>query len=98
MTRKARFILTRPPKESENLARELAESATWLWPAFTFAPPSDMNAVNRTLSNLSRFDAFLFVSPTAVSFAHVQMPSIPPSVVAIGVACAPSSDINRAVG
>ena len=85
MTRKARFILTRPPKESENLARELAESATWLWPAFTFAPPSDMNAVNRTLSNLSRFDAFLFVSPTAVSFAHVQMPSIPPSVT---VCCA----------
>lgn len=85
MTRKARFILTRPPKESENLARNLAEPATWLWPAFTFAPPSDMNAVNRTLSNLSRFDAFLFVSPTAVSFAHVQMPSIPPSVT---VCCA----------
>lgn len=93
MTRTPRLILTRPQQESQALARELSDFATWVWPAFSFRAPRDTDVVNRKLTDAARFEAFLFVSPTAVSFAYSLMPNIPKSVT---VCCAGSATARAA--
>lgn len=98
MIRTPRLILTRPQKESERLARELTGLSTWIWPAFSFVAPSDTETVNRTLSDVSRFDAFLFISPTAVSFAHARMPNIPESVTVCCAGAATARAVQKAWG
>ena len=93
MMRTVRLILTRPQQESQLLVRELSGFAAWVWPAFSFRSPSFPDTVHRKLTEATRFEAFLFVSPTAVSFAHSHMPTIPVSVT---VCCAGSATARAA--
>ena len=83
--RGAGIVITRPARQSEGLAREIAALGgnPLIFPAIVILPPEDQAALRAVQRDLARYDMAIFVSANAVEYGVGDPATWPPHILTL---------------